>query len=146
MSAAPSVAEERSHRKSKAATAERFRQLLDELRAVRQERDDLKKGSTTDVRRQIAEERFARQSELMRKVYTDYDRVVSAGLVPDYVLPELLQLDNAAEMAYLVAKNPALCQDLADMRPESAIRKLKAIANFVEQKTVAQLQQIRRSS
>lgn len=149
MSTSAQVQSQPTRHRGKADTARRFTALLDELKTARRERDELKQARAdvdAAVRKQVAEERFERQCEVFRKVYTDFDQVLSGSLVPEFLLPELLQLDNAPDLCYLVGKNPGLCREFADMRPEAAIKKLRAIAHFVEQKTIEQLAQIRRNS
>ena len=141
MSAAPVSVESDSRqprRRTKEDTAARFqeltsrnRQLRDRVTELEQENGEMKR--VNGQMRQQLEERFARRAELLRRAYPDFDEILLRSFVPDFIVPELHRLDYGPDVAYLLGKTAHLCREMADMRPQAAIRKLHEVSAFVEQ-------------
>lgn len=78
-------------------------------------------------------ERIKANSDEVRKSNPDYDQVMrsvqgtEADRVPQFVLNYIYESENAAGVAYFLAKNPAESQRIAKLKPITGIRELGKI-------------------
>jgi hypothetical protein len=66
-----------------------------------------------------------------RGKYDDFDEVVGREdlAVPQSVQLAVLEMDNGPEVAYYLGKHPELCQELLEMTPLAAVRKIGIISD-----------------
>jgi hypothetical protein len=71
---------------------------------------------------------FAARAAAVRQRAPDFDQTLSSSAVriPTEVHAELQQLSHGADMAYLLAKNPAEAERLLSLPPEEAVRQVRA--------------------
>lgn len=82
---------------------------------------------------------FQRSAQQSRSKYADFDQVVSNSPVtlPDPALVALGELENVADVAYHLAKNPQLAEKLWGMTPIQSVAELGRISARLERQAEA---------
>lgn len=84
---------------------------------------------------------FQRSAQESRGKYADFDQVVGKSDVslPDPALVALGELENVADVAYHLAKNPHLAQELWQMTPTKAVAAIGRISAQLERQAEPQI-------
>jgi hypothetical protein len=72
--------------------------------------------------------------------YEDWDDVVSAAnsTIPEAASLAVIECDNGADVAYYLAKHPEICEELMDMTPVGAIRRIGKISDSLNPESKAE--------
>lgn len=98
------------------------RDAFKQAESERQEREVNAKAIFDDYNKHVSE---------ARGKYDDFDEVVGRDdlAIPQSVQLAVLEMDNGPEVAYYLGKHPEVCQELLEISPLAAVRKIGLIAD-----------------
>src|SRR5690348_798166 len=93
-------------------------------------REENAKKQEEAEKQQAIERAFSERQIEARTRYEDYDKVLAGSHnVPPIVFAGIIEMENGPDVAYFLAKNADICEELFDMTPIQAVREVSKIAD-----------------